>query len=72
LVRTPIGYTNWVSNSIDENITVSTTLEFAHFNLGLIIIGVGCNLGYVGASVLLTKSHRPEEKAKRRLHYWII
>ena len=38
--------------------------EVGHFNLGLIIIGVGWNLGYVGASVLLTKSYREEEKVK--------
>ncbi|CAF3948831.1 unnamed protein product [Rotaria sordida] len=38
--------------------------EANHFNLGLIIIGVGWNLGYVGASVLLTKSYREEEKIK--------
>jgi MFS family permease len=38
--------------------------EIVHFNLGLIIIGVGWNFGYVGASVLLTKSHRSEEKTK--------
>ncbi|CAF1430148.1 unnamed protein product [Rotaria sordida] len=38
--------------------------EVSHFNLGLIIIGVGWNLGYVGASTLLTQSHRSEEKPK--------
>ena len=39
-------------------------LEIHHFNLGLVIVGVGWNLGYVGASALLTQSHRKEEKMK--------
>lgn len=39
-------------------------LEIRHFNLGLIVVGVGWNLGYVGASALLTHSHRKEEKTK--------
>ncbi|CAF4705182.1 unnamed protein product [Rotaria sp. Silwood1] len=38
--------------------------EISHFNLGLIIIGVGWNFGYVGASALLTQTHRPNEKTK--------
>ena len=44
----------------------------SHFNLGLIIIGVGWNLGYVGASALLTQSHRPEEKTKTHSLYEAI
>ncbi len=44
----------------------------SHFNLGLIIIGVGWNLGYVGASALLTQSHRPEEKSKTHSLYEAI
>lgn len=43
--------------------------RISHFNLGLIIIGVGWNFGYVGASALLTKSHRPEEKTKTHSLY---
>lgn len=39
-------------------------LQVHHFNVGLIIVGVGWNLGYVGASALLTQSHRKEEKTK--------
>ncbi len=44
----------------------------SHFNLGLIIIGVGWNLGYVGASALLTQTHRPEEKTKTHSLYEAI
>ena len=39
-------------------------LKISHFNTGLIIIGIGWNLGYVGASALLTQSHRRKEKLK--------
>ena len=46
--------------------------RISHFNLGLIIIGVGWNLGYVGASALLTKSYRPEEKTKTHSLYEAI
>ncbi|CAF4954299.1 unnamed protein product [Rotaria sp. Silwood1] len=46
--------------------------EVGHFNLGLIIVGVGWNLGYVGASVLLTKSYRPEEKTKTHTLFEVI
>lgn len=46
--------------------------EINHFNLGLIIIGVGWNFGYVGASALLTQSHRPEEKTKAHSLYEAI
>lgn len=46
--------------------------ETAHFNLGLIIVGIGWNFGYVGASLLLTKSHRPEEKTKTHSLYETI
>jgi hypothetical protein len=47
-------------------------LETHHFNLGLIVVGVGWNLGYVGASALLTQSHRPEEKSKTHSLYEAI
>ncbi|CAF4047606.1 unnamed protein product [Rotaria sp. Silwood2] len=46
--------------------------EVSHFNLGLLIIGVGWNLGYVGASALLTQAHRPEEKTKTHSLYEAI
>lgn len=46
--------------------------DVGHFNLGLIIVGVGWNFGYVGASVLLTKSYRPDEKTKAHSLYEAI
>ena len=46
--------------------------EATHFNLGLFIVGVGRNFGYVGASVLLTKCHRLEEKTKTHSLFEII
>ena len=39
-------------------------LQIFHFHTGLIIIGVGWNLGYVGASALLSECHQPNEKTK--------
>ncbi|CAF4786353.1 unnamed protein product [Rotaria socialis] len=46
--------------------------QFNHFNLGLIIVGVGWNFGYVGASALLTESHRHDEKQKTHSLYEAI
>ena len=46
--------------------------EIGHFHLGLIIVGVGWNLGYVGASALLSQAHRAEEKAKTHSLYEAI
>lgn len=43
--------------------------QVSHFNMGLIFVGIGWNFGYVGASALLTKSHRPEEKTKTHSLY---
>ena len=35
-----------------------------HFWAGLILIGVGWNFGFIGASALVTETHRPSERAK--------
>jgi predicted MFS family arabinose efflux permease len=35
-----------------------------HFDLGLVLLGMGWNFGFIGSTVLLTKSYRPEEGAK--------
>ncbi|CAF4523964.1 unnamed protein product [Rotaria sp. Silwood2] len=40
--------------------------------MGLIIVGIGWNLGYVGSSVLFTKSYCPEEKMKAHSLYEAI
>ena len=34
----------------------------AHFDAGLVILGLGWNLGFVGASALVLETHRPEER----------
>jgi MFS family permease len=39
-------------------------LEIAHFWLTLILLGVGWNFGFVGASTLVLECQRPEEKAR--------
>ena len=35
-----------------------------HFVLGLILLGVGWNFGFVGASALVLETHRPEERTR--------
>lgn len=46
--------------------------QFKHFNAGLIIVGIGWNFGYVGASKLLTQAHNQNEKAKTHSLYEAI
>ncbi|MGG7516705.1 MFS transporter [Allorhizobium undicola] len=38
--------------------------DVAHFWITLIVLGVGWNFGFVGASALVLECHRPEEKAR--------
>lgn len=39
-----------------------TGVEIPHFWLTLILLGVGWNFGFIGASALVLECHRPEEK----------
>jgi MFS family permease len=39
-------------------------VDVAHFWLTLVLLGVGWNFGFVGASALVLECHRPEEKAR--------
>jgi MFS family permease len=39
-------------------------VDVTHFWLTLILLGVGWNFGFVGASALVLECHRPEEKAR--------
>jgi MFS family permease len=41
-----------------------TGVDVAHFWLTLILLGLGWNLGFVGASSLVLECHRPEAKAR--------
>lgn len=36
----------------------------AHFSLALILLGLGWNFGFVGASALVLETHRPEERTR--------
>lgn len=38
-------------------------LDIMHFWWSLILLGVGWNFGFLGASALVLECHRPEEKA---------
>ena len=37
-------------------------LSVAHFWTGLVLLGVGWNFGFIGASSLVVETHRPEER----------
>lgn len=39
-------------------------VELANFTVGLILLGVGWNFGFVGASSLVLETHRPEERTR--------
>jgi predicted MFS family arabinose efflux permease len=41
-----------------------TGVDVAHFWLTLILLGVGWNFGFVGASALVLECHRPEERTR--------
>jgi MFS family permease len=41
-----------------------TGIDIAHFWLTLILLGVGWNFGFIGASALVLDCHRPEEKTR--------
>jgi MFS family permease len=39
-------------------------IELSNFYIALILLGVGWNFGFIGATAMLTDCYRPEEKAK--------
>jgi MFS family permease len=39
-------------------------LTVAHFTFGMILLGLGWNLSFVGASAMVLETHRPEERNK--------
>ncbi len=39
-------------------------LTTGHFLVGMVLLGVGWNFGFVGASALVLESHRPEERTR--------
>ena len=39
-------------------------VSVAHFWTGLILLGVGWNFGFIGASAMVVAAHRPEERTK--------
>src|SRR5690606_20191920 len=41
-----------------------TGLDVAHFWLTLVLLGVGWNFGFIGASSMVLECHRPEEKTR--------
>ena len=41
-----------------------TGLTVAHFWVGLVLLGIGWNFGFIGATALVTDCYRPEERVK--------
>ena len=39
-------------------------MEISHFWISLILLGVGWNFGFIGATAMVTDCYRPEEKTK--------
>jgi hypothetical protein len=39
-------------------------IEIAHFWVALVLLGLGWNFGYIGATAMLTETYRPEERNK--------
>jgi MFS family permease len=39
-------------------------VSVAHFNVELVLLGIGWNFGFVGASSLVLECHRPEERTR--------
>jgi predicted MFS family arabinose efflux permease len=39
-------------------------ITFAHFAVGLVLLGLGWNFGFVGGTAMVTECYRPEEKNK--------
>lgn len=39
-------------------------IELAHFWGALILLGIGWNFGFIGATAMVTETYRPEEKGK--------
>ena len=39
-------------------------ITLAHFTIGMVLLGMGWNFGFVGASALVLEAHRPSERAK--------
>ncbi|MDQ0316043.1 MFS transporter [Amorphus orientalis] len=47
-----------------SGIVALTGLTLGHFWLALILLGLGWNFGFIGATAMLTDAHRPEERAR--------
>jgi len=39
-------------------------ISVTHFNMALVLLGLGWNFGFIGSTTLLTQSYRPEEAAR--------
>lgn len=63
LRRTPGGLAGLILTALSAAIGLLGT-DIAHFWLTLILLGIGWNFGFVGASALALECHRPEERTR--------
>jgi MFS family permease len=49
---------------IAAGITGLLGITFGHFAVGLILLGLGWNFGFIGGTTMLTECYRPSERAK--------
>lgn len=61
--REPVILTGLVLLALAGAVALSG-LAIWQFNLAMILLGVGWNLGYIGSTTLVTDCHRPEERNK--------
>jgi predicted MFS family arabinose efflux permease len=43
---------------------LASGISVAHFWTGLILLGLGWNLAFIGATTMVTQCHRPDERNK--------
>src|SRR5699024_6087507 len=44
--------------------TALTGADLPQFHAALVLLGLGWNFGYIGATAMLTAAHRPEERGR--------
>jgi len=74
----PSFVTGWVISKLGSHLTAGlglvliagaaiislTGTSVIHFDIALVMLGVGWNFGFIGSTALLTESYRPEEAAR--------
>jgi MFS family permease len=61
--KLPVAATGLVLIGLSAAISLSG-IEIAHFWATLILLGIGWNFGFIGATAMVTDCYRPEERTK--------